>query len=158
MAATPVEVRASAVAYLSRREHSQRELIHKLIARGYPEDLALEVVAELTGERLQSDERFAESFVYSRLLRGQGPLRIGAELRLRGVEEGLIQEALAGADCDWGALAAEAREKRFGTAAPDSPRERARQIRFLQQRGFDHDQIRAALGARPRVSKNYWAN
>jgi regulatory protein len=44
------------------------------------------------------------------------------------------------------AVAREARRKRFGSAGPADFRERARQGRFLQYRGFSSEQIRAALG------------
>jgi regulatory protein len=68
------------------------------------------------------------------------------ELRERGVAETDIEEALATAGEDWAAVAREARRKRFGAAGPADFRERARQGRFLQYRGFSSEQIRAALG------------
>ena len=46
---------------------------------------------------------------------------------------------------DWDALARETRVKRFGRSLPDDFKEKARQMRFLEYRGFGHDQIRRAL-------------
>ncbi|MYF70419.1 MAG: hypothetical protein F4181_10855, partial [Proteobacteria bacterium] len=63
----------------------------------------------------------------------------------RGVGESLIDTALAEAECNWVALAAAARRKRFGAASPGAYRERARQARFLKSRGFEYGQIQAAL-------------
>ena len=79
-------------------------------------------------------------------MRGHGPLRIRMDLRERGVADTDIDEALDTADEDWVAVAREARRKRFGAAGPADFRERARQGRFLQYRGFSSEQIRAALG------------
>ena len=78
--------------------------------------------------------------------RGHGPARIRAELRERGVAAEEIEAGLDAAAEDWAAIAREARRRRFGLSPPGDYRERARQSRFLQYRGFSADQIRAALG------------
>jgi regulatory protein len=57
----------------------------------------------------------------------------------------VIEAALAGPD--WRALAREVRVRKFGTTEPPGWRERARQARFLQYRGFSSDHIGSALGA-----------
>ncbi len=72
-------------------------------------------------------------------------MRIRGELAQRGIDGASVSAALAEADCDWTALAAEVRAKRFGTEAPGDFKERARQAKFLQYRGFETEQIRAAL-------------
>jgi regulatory protein len=73
-------------------------------------------------------------------------VRIRVELRERGVAEGDIEEGLQAADEDWAGIARETRRKRFGLSPPGDYRERARQARFLQYRGFSAEQVRAALG------------
>ena len=95
---------------------------------------------------MQSDARYAEQYVAQRAARGYGPARIRAELRERGVTDADIDEALDGAAEDWAAIARDTRRRRFGAAGPADFRERARQGRFLQYRGFTSEQIRAALG------------
>ncbi|MCZ0953803.1 MAG: regulatory protein RecX [Rhodospirillaceae bacterium] len=137
--------RKQALDLLARREHSRLELRRKLLARSHAEDLVDEVLDRLQQERLLDEARFAEQFVRSRTGRGQGPAKIRAQLLQRGVGELLIDTALAEAECDWAALAAAARRKRFGAASPDAYRERARQARFLKSRGFEYGQIQAAL-------------
>ena len=57
-----------------------------------------------------------------------------------------VDAALEAAAEDWAAIAREVRRKRFGVSPPGDYRERARQARFLQYRGFSAEQIRAALG------------
>ena len=139
------DARATALRLLARREHSAVELAGKLRARGFEEPAVERCIAELAGERLLSDERFVESFVRSRIDRGQGPYRIRAELQERGVAAEAIDAGLEQAEVEWAALAAEQRRRRFGAERPSEFKERARQARFLQYRGFSAEQIRAAL-------------
>ncbi|GIX29654.1 MAG: regulatory protein RecX [Porticoccaceae bacterium] len=140
----------AALDLLARREHSRLELARKLRARSaVPGEVLAAVLDRLAAEGLQSDRRFAESFVRLRVGRGQGPCRIRAELRQRGVEEALIEDALATCEVDWVALASRALRSRFGEGAPRQARELARRIRFLRGRGFAEEQIRRALGDFP---------
>jgi regulatory protein len=60
----------------------------------------------------------------------------------------MIHETLEEVEQDWFALAREVRQKKFGCDAPIDFQEKARQMRFLQYRGFGPDQIRAAVSAR----------
>ncbi|MGB5621179.1 MAG: regulatory protein RecX, partial [Gammaproteobacteria bacterium] len=76
----------------------------------------------------------------------QGPLRIRRELEERGVSGELIEIAFDEAGTDWAACAAGVRRKRFGPAIPAEFPDKAKQMRFLQYRGFAPDQIRAAVG------------
>ena len=138
---------ASALRLLARREHSELELRHKLSGRRFAETSIDAVIANLLDEGLLSDRRFAEQYIRSRFERGYGPLRIQAELRERGVGDKLIEcflEELSGYWCD---SAGQQRERRFGRQLPANYRERAKQMRFLQQRGFAGDQIRAVFSA-----------
>ena len=59
-----------ALALLVRREHSRKELARKLAERGIERDAALAAVDRLAGDGWQSDVRFAEMLVRSRV--GQG--------------------------------------------------------------------------------------
>ena len=131
--------------YLARREHGERELAAKLVAKGHATELVAEVLAELVADGLLSDARYAEAFVHSRYQRGAGPHKIHAELRARGIDEGLIQDCLDVYADRWQALVGEVRTRKYGTAPPADFRERARQMRFLQQRGFTSEQIAAAF-------------
>jgi len=130
---------------LARREHSRRELERKLAARGFSEDIIAPVLDELERTRALADARFTGSFVRSRIARGQGPQRIRAELAQRGVAGAEADDGLRTADVDWLATIRAVRAKRFGPDLPRDYAERARQARFLQYRGFDSAQIRAAL-------------
>jgi regulatory protein len=100
---------------------------------------------ELEGSGALAAARFTESFVRQRAARGQGPVRIRLELEERGVGPAQSAECLSSPDYDWLALARTTRAKRFGAARPKDFKERARQARFLQYRGFDAAQIHTAL-------------
>ena len=132
---------------LARREHSRWELRRKLTVAGATGHLADEVLDALEEEGLLSDARFAESFVAVRAEKGQGPVRIAQELDRLGVDEALIEDALDESEVDWYELAAAVRLKKFGKKIPTDFPSRAKQMRFLEYRGFDSDQITAAMQA-----------
>ncbi len=139
--------RNTAIGLLARREHAQAEIMRKLRDRGYDHELTLEVVDDLTRQRLLSDTRFAEAFIRSRADRGQGPVRLRAELRGLQIPVEQIERQLLAAGVEWVELARAIRWRKFGKQAPASLSERAKQVRFLQYRGFTAAHIRAALGS-----------
>ena len=139
-------VRTAALALLAGRDYARRELTARLVRRGYPEPLVEAVVEQLAAERLQNEGRFVEQFVTQHAGRGHGPIRIRMELRERGVADAASEDALAASGVDWSAIARQVRQRRFGGPPPRDFRQRAKQARFLQYRGFSADQIRAALG------------
>jgi regulatory protein len=138
-------LRQLALNLLARREHSVLELGRKLATRGAERELIDTLLDQLQHERLLSDARFAEAYVRMRTERGFGPLRIRAELRERGVDEGLITAELDGGSSHWSTQAEAARRKRFGARLPRDWSERARQARFLEYRGFSAGTIGAVL-------------
>ena len=95
-AADPAAARAAAVALLARRDFASGELCARLTARGFEPGTAAAAVAALTAERLVNDERDAQNYVAYHAGRGQGPVRIGADLSARGVPRELIDAALDG--------------------------------------------------------------
>jgi regulatory protein len=134
---------------LARREHSRHELEHKLAARGAASDLIAAALDGLERSGALAAARFTDSFISARVAKGQGPLRIRAELAQRGVNDAEAAASVRGSDIDWPAVARAARAKRFGPSPPRDFKERARQARFLAYRGFDGDQITAALDGSP---------
>ncbi len=131
---------------LARREHSLAELRKKLAARAFGPEEIEKALAQLSREGLADETRFIESFVASRIRRGHGPIRIRAELRERGIAGEAAENCLGGAH-DWSAIARDVRRRRFGPGAPRDFRERARQARFLEYRGFTAEHIRGCLGS-----------
>ncbi|MGM0784906.1 MAG: regulatory protein RecX [Pseudomonadota bacterium] len=145
---TDTSPREDAIRLLARREYARAELASRLTAKGHVAQAVTECLDALAEEGLQSDARFAESFARSRVLRGQGPLKIRVELERRGIDRECLRATLEAleesGELDGLALACTALAKRF--AGPgDTPRERARRERFLAGRGFDAEQARHAL-------------
>ena len=113
-------------------------------AKGF-DDLEIDTeITRLAEERLQDDGRFAESYIHYRAGRGYGPLKIRAELNQRGVDEALSATLLKELDIDWSERIRAAWGKKFAHSATDF-RERAKQARFLEYRGFTSDLIAGVL-------------
>jgi len=138
--------RLAALKLLNRRDYGARELAARLTARGFEAAAAEAAVAQLVQEKLLDDARFAEHFVAYHASRGQGPVRIAHRLREAGLSAELIAVAVDAPAAEWRRRCAAVRRKRFGAREPGSWAERGRQARFLTQRGFSADQVRAALG------------
>lgn len=146
---TPAEAQASALRLLARREHSAAQLRRKLTSRGHDRGSAGEVVEQLTQAGWQSDERFAETLARTRAEQGFGPLRIVAELESAGVPGALVRAALDNLDFDFRAQAQRMQRKHFGEVPARRGADWQKQYRYLAGRGFDGEQIRAALSDAP---------
>ena len=129
--------RHCAMDLLARREYSRRELLERL-HRKFPDEPAetfADTLDTLAAEGLQSDQRFAESYIRLRVSRGQGPRKIAFELLQRGIPESQSGPLLE--DYDWQSLALEVLDKKFGHTESRDLQEKAKMLRFLNQRGFD---------------------
>lgn len=135
----------AAVRLLARREHGVEELRRKLLSKNHPEDVVARVLAKLQVKQLVSDDRYAATLVHHQAKRGRGPVRIRSQLRQQGLKDEVIEDNFDSATTDWARLATEVRRRKFGNSLPKTAAERAKQARFLQYRGFNADQIRAAL-------------
>ncbi len=143
----PNDVRFAAMNLLARREHLRAELSQKLRKRfgTDAEDEIEQTLDQLAEENLLSDHRFAESYVRQRCGKGYGPDRIRQELRQKGVSSDLLQLVMEEADVDWVEIAREVRLKKFGAVVPDDFKDKAKQLRFLNYRGFGGEFASAAL-------------
>ena len=139
------EIRAAAMRVLAAREHSTHELRRKLQQKGFAAPAVEAELDALQREKLLSDERFVEAFINSRRRRGQGPVRIQRDLQAHDLDTELIASYLDLSDPDWLEEARSVREKKFGRAPVDDFQEKMRQARFLEYRGFSHEQIQRVL-------------
>lgn len=139
------ELRAWTYRLLGRREYSVAELDRRLRLKwpGLGSDLVGELLDALVAENLLSDERFTESFVRSHIQRQQGPLKIRAGLRAKGVSDSLIARELERHAGAWADLAVQWLERQHpGRLDYDA---RGKFYRRLLNRGFTHDQAMDAL-------------
>jgi regulatory protein len=137
--------RAAALDALARRDHCAVDLRRKLLEKGYDATVVAPLLERLCAEKLLDDRRYVENFVAYHAARGQGPLRVRAKLRERGLEGALVEESLS-AFPDWVGQLRSARQKKFGAAPPSNYADKRRQALFLGRRGFTGAQIGAALG------------
>jgi regulatory protein len=141
------EIRAFAYRLLGRREYSVFELDQR-IRRKWPQmesGAAADLLEALVNENLLSDERFTESFVRASIRKQQGPLKIRAALRARGVTDALISSELGRHSDRWIDLAAEWLQRQH--AGPLDFDARKKYYRRLLSRGFSHDQAMDALNS-----------
>ena len=130
---------------LARREHSRLELYQKLKQRQFEPDVINSELNKLLDEGLQSDERFAEAFLRSRIDKGKGPNIILSELSQRGIDELLASNVIANiTDEEWNDLAYEAMNKKLGNEAELDYDKQLKLMKFLSNRGFTRSQIEKA--------------
>ncbi len=120
---------------LARREYARGDLEQRLLAKGAARDELAAVLDELSAQGLLSNERYARALVTQKS--GSYSRRsIRSELKRKGVSGEAIEGALVDAVIEDDAALAALWQRRFG-APPANDREKARQIRFLQSRGFE---------------------
>jgi regulatory protein len=138
-------LRERALRLLARREHSRAELARKLQPHVVAEDDLVALLDDLARRKQLSEERYAESRANA-LSRKFGAARIVQELRAKGLDKGLAQQAGVAARLTEVERARAVWTRKFRAAAT-TREERAKQMRFLQSRGFSFDAIRAVIRA-----------
>ena len=138
------EIYNKALDLLSRREHSRKELLLKLINRFESQEEINLTLDKLEGKNLLSDSRFAEEYVQARRKKGFGPIKISAELEKRGVYETLISKEIDKFD-DWEKIAELSFKKKFPDGASKDFRKLQKQKNFLSNKGFTFYQIESVL-------------
>ncbi|MCL1623098.1 recombination regulator RecX [Moraxella sp. Tifton1] len=151
--------------YLSRRELSQKQLRQKLLDKHCNPQMVEELLVEFDQKKYQSDERCALMIIRESVRRGRGKHHIAQSFKNAGINLPYSIDELIGmadipslsdgtilADDDtpkdginWLKLAVEARCKKYGNHLPDDQKQKARQLRFLQYRGFEMSVCFAAL-------------
>jgi regulatory protein len=107
----------------------------------FAEDEILPVIEDLQADNLQSDARFAESFINQRVNAGYGPVKIRHELKHKGVAGELVNPLLEHFDGKWQELMLQQRVRKFGAEIPDEYGQKMKQARFLQNRGFSPESV-----------------
>lgn len=169
-----ISLRERALRILVRREYSRLELRRRLLEHAASEKELDALLDALEQKKQLSDQRYAESRARV-LGRKYSSARIGQELRRQGVGDEDMARAMqdaraadlqrartiwqrkfgarasfgltedADADADAAAEVDAANNLAANNPAADNAAERARQIRFLQSRGFSFDIIRQVI-------------
>lgn len=132
-----------ALRYLTRQEYSRLELEKKLSCDEYSPDEVKNVLDRLEQQDFLSDERAAEQHVHIRG-RKYGSRRIRYELQIRGIAEHIIEDTMKDFEQAEFSNARVLWSKKFG-AAPSSPKERSKQIRYLMGKGFPSEVVNKIL-------------
>ena len=141
------DIKNSISRYLSMREHSKQELVDKLIRKKFESGEIKRCVDEFCEKDLQSDKRFAESYVRSRYNANKGPIYIISSLKSKGIDDNLINKSLSVYnEEDWQKSAMSALDKK---KLPNKIKEvngrKDKQKMFLRQRGFQYKTIENAI-------------
>lgn len=140
---TGARLRSYAFALLTRRDYSKADLEAKLNQYAIDPEEVANLVDELAQQNYQSDQRVAELTLASQLRKGKGLQRIKQALKAKQLDTELITEELS--EVDWLDQAYQLKTKKFGMEVETDPKLKARQIRFLQYRGFDMGIIMKAI-------------
>ena len=143
MAKLQMSLKARALKYLSAREHSRFELSRKLARYAQEGDDIEALLDNLEAAKMLSEARFSESLIHRRANRF-GNSRILSELQSHGIEADALADIKSDLAESEVARALEVWRKKFNSP-PVDPTERAKQIRFLQQRGFSLTSIQRAM-------------
>jgi regulatory protein len=135
------QARALCLRLLTVRARTRSELEAQLTKRGYPDDISAAVLDRLTDVGLIDDADFAEQWVRSRRLNaGKGKRALAAELRTKGLDNEIINDALAGIDAGAERQRAEelvrAKLRRERLADDDEPKVLRRLVGMLARRGY----------------------
>ena len=140
-----------ALQWLTRREYCEVELRKRLLQREF-DDIAIDsAIEELKQYGYLSESRYAESFLRSRVQKGDAPWMAAEKARQKGVDDVVLQQVLNALDRDYDAKAAclmilskrDPQEQRR-----HDPRIWQRQARYLRNKGFDASTIVEALNVR----------
>ena len=124
---------------LARREHSRQELVQKMQVKGFAEELIFSNIDDFSDQDWQSDKRYAQMLLRSRISKCHGPIKINMELKQKGISAEIIEQCVT-AEHNWSELALSALSKKYHSI-PVVHKEKNKCYRFLQQRGFTNVQI-----------------
>lgn len=152
--------------YLSRREYGRAELKQKLLDKEQDPDSIDTLLDEFAQKGYQSDYRTTLMLIRESIRKGRGRGRIRQEFYKKNIDmpsniDELIDMANTESEefsefvdededslvegVDWLKLAVTARTKKYGDHIPTEQKEKAKQLRFLQYRGFNGDVCFQAL-------------
>lgn len=136
-------LRERALRLLARREYTRRELQQKLVPHVEDEAELGTLLDDFSRRGWLSEQRFTEQLIHAR--QGKfGSRRIAHELKGKGVSAEAVAAVLPQLQEGEMETARAVWEKKFGNL-PGDAKERAKQMRFLQSRGFSFDVIARVL-------------
>jgi regulatory protein len=140
---TSLSLKGRALRLLSGREYSRAELVKKLSQfETAPGELA-KALDELQAKDFINEQRVVDSVLHRRSAK-LGAARIKQELQSKGLDAGVVLDAVDLLKSTEEERAREVWRKKFNTA-PENASERGKQMRFLMSRGFGSEAIRKVI-------------
>lgn len=144
-----INVRELAVGMLARRDHSERELRQKLLARQCSSDEIDLAIEHCRYHGWLDDKRFADNFLRQGVTKGHGWRRICFDGNRKGIDIALLESSQEKQQNDWYELGKALALRRFADNDGHFPevdfKQRTKWVQYLQRRGFSFDQIQYAL-------------
>lgn len=138
------EIEIAAIRLLSFREHAPYELSQKLLQKEFPQELIDDVIQYCIDNDYLSCARYAEMMVRTKSNQGYGPFKISLLLKAQRVPEDIVTIAFASQEIDWFELACSAFCKHAKSDDLSDYKRRTKTYRYLQQKGFNSEQINYA--------------
>lgn len=136
----------SAIYSLAMREHSRKELHNKLQKKEYVDGVDIcKLLNELEENNYLNETRFVESYIRHRTSKGFGPNKIRSELQKRGIDANQINIGFEEAENDWFQIGKELLQKKFGVSDSEDFKTKSKRMRFLSNKGFSNDVIKAVI-------------
>ena len=138
----PLSVKAAALRFLKIRPRSIFELKEKLKLKGFSESEIATTINDLIASGLLDDRAFTKSWINYRLARPFGFKRVIQELKAKGIDQEIIEQAVAQVDESYSSekVALELAKRRWQRLpAIDLQKKKKRVLDFLLRRGFDAD-------------------
>jgi regulatory protein len=135
-----------AVSLLAKRDYSSGELTRTLVKMTENSECVDSALQRLIVSGYLDDERLVIHLVDKHIRKKHGPTRIRQEVRQKGFSQELVEQTLEKAGVDWYAMARELKVSKFGEERASDAKEKNKQVRYLQYKGFSMDMIFEALG------------
>ncbi len=146
---------------LAIREHSEKQIRLKLAQKGFDLQAIKSTVDYLMTENWLSETRFCNAYIRSKASKGQGLVRIRAELQHQEIQQVVIDQELKEEDIDWQGVCEDVLIKklkstlgsRFELKQIDEPfeinkkkvKQKLKLENFLRYRGFSGEEIKIAM-------------
>lgn len=135
-----------AVSLLAKRDYSSGELSRALLRMTENSECVDSALQRLIVSGYLDDERLVQHLVDKHIRKKHGPTRIRQEVRQKGFPQELVEQTLEKAGVDWYAMAHELKVSKFGEEPASDAKEKNKQVRYLQYKGYSMDMIFEALG------------
>lgn len=142
---TSQELYDHAVSLLARRDYASGELARTLSKMTENREKIDKALSRLVECDYLDDNRLITHMIDKHVRKKHGPARIKQEIRQKGFSPELVEQMLEKVDVDWYAMARELKVSKFGDAVASEAKEKNKQIRYLQYKGFSMDMIFEAL-------------